>query len=81
MSGATSPIGLIKICPRCGRRGWVSVEGRDPMSFEIRWEARTTARHGEHRPDEPRRDTGISVEDLVRMTFGCGYDDRQRGAS
>lgn len=62
--------GLIKRCPRCGRRGVVTRDPRDESMFCIEWEGPPKGTHGQDRD----RDGALDVLDLLDPTMGCGYD-------
>ena len=69
--GPLKPTGLAKICPRCGRMGWVFAHQRDSGGFVIVWEG--PPRGGGSRPanmDEVGESAGL----LFDPTMGCGYD-------
>ena len=62
---------LIKICPRCGRKGHVYKDIDDgEVTYSIIWEGSPRGFHdGDH--DE---DWFLNERDLVNPNLGCGYD-------
>lgn len=70
-----SRTGLLKKCPRCGRIGTVYATPR-PDDYSIVWpESPGIDRYN---PDPVRIDICLSMEDLTRLTVGCGYDTVRR---
>lgn len=68
--------GLKKVCPRCGRAGWVFLfsYGADiERRAAIVWEG--AARGGA----KPADIDTCRPEEMFRPTFGCGLDKSERG--
>lgn len=62
--------GLVKVCPRCGRRGLVSLDRLSPAGdlFRIDWESDARGKGG-------ARELLVGLGDVLNPDFGCGHDE------
>lgn len=67
--GAMIPTGLLKQCPRCGKVGVVF--NRGDFGVSVIWPAHEG--NDEYGSTSTSRDD-CALEELLRPTFGCGYD-------